>query len=354
MKQTTLFGILALFLLLLSACTPAAGNSVPTTSPGPTSTPQTTPTSIPSNFPSLVWLPLFHGSESHDGKVLTIRDGQGAFEPSPVDIGLLWDYAPLTGRIAFASHFWQGSDLSTTSVSDLWVYDYDSGKSELWWGDHVVRAAFSPVIDPNTSKQHLAVVLEDDSLTLFTGPNEYKTFSSDFSGYFSWSPDGRQLAYMKDGGLFIISVDDGQVKQLTKAVNNNVDGMGWSGDKPVWATEHQSIIYTKSPFEIARLDDSEAFTPRTTDGNLPEGERANTMLWSPEKRILVVEIEEMNFTKVWIYELSPDLKTIVTSDSFETEVASPVAAWWVPGESILLRNGEVWSISKKAILFTIQ
>lgn len=346
--KRAIFCILILSLLIPSACAP----SIETTSPNPAS--QTTPTLLSFKFPSLVWLPLFHGSESHENKVLAIRDGQGAFEPTPVDIGLFWDYSASSGRIAFGSHFWQSNADGTTSVSDLWVYDYASGESEMWWGDHVVRAAFSPVADPNTLKGYLAVVLEDDTLALFTGPNEYKTLSSDFSGYFSWSPDGTQLAYMKNGGLFIISVNDGGTKQLTHAVNNNIDGMGWSGDKPVWALEDQSIIYTKSPFEIARLDDSQVFTPRTADGTLPEGERANTMLWSPQKRKLVVEIEEMDVSRVWIYELSPDLKTIVASDSFETEVTSPVVAWWEPGESILLRNGEIWSIAQKAILLTIK
>lgn len=348
MKQFTLFGILFLSVLTLSSCAPLPGIYTPTPPA------ESTPTPAASKFPSLVWLPLFHSSESHENKVLTVRDRQGAFEPSPVEIGLFWDYSAVSGRIAFASHFWQAGSDGKTSVSDLWVYDYDSGKSEMWWSDHVVRAAFSPVVDPNTSKQYLAVVLEDDSLALFTGPNEFRILSSEFSHYFSWSPDGHQLAYMKEGGLFIVSINDGQTKQLTKAVHNNINGMGSSGDKPLWIPEYQSMTYTKSPFEIVRLDDSEAFTPRTTDGQLPEGEHADTMLWSAEKRMLVVETEDMNFTRVSIYELSADLKTIVTSDFFETEVTSPVAAWWVPGESILLRNGEVWSIAQKAIILTIQ
>jgi hypothetical protein len=346
MKQSTAFSILIPLLLTLSSCLPALEVFTPTPL-------DPTPTPAASKFPSLVWLPLFHSSVDHDDKVLTIRDGQGAFEPSPLDIGLLWDYTPLTGRIAFGSHFWQAGTDRKTSVSDLWVYDYDSGKSEMWWGDHVVRAAFSPVVDPNTSKQFLAVGLEDGTLALFTGPNEFRILSSEFSKSFSWSPDGGQLAYMKEGGLFIVSINDGQTKQLTKAIHNNINGMGWYGDKPLWIPEYQSMVYTKSPFEIVRLDDSEAFTPRTTDGQLPEGEHADTMLWSAEKRMLVVETQDMNFTRVAIYELSPDLKTIVTSDSFETEVTSPVAAWWVPGESILLRNGEVWSIAERAIIFTI-
>ncbi len=230
----------------------------------------------------------------------------------------------------------------------------DSGTSEMWWPDRVKSAAFSPVIDPNTSKQYLAAALGDGSLALFTGPNEFKTLSADVAWNFSWSPDGKSIAYLKNGGVFIISVDNGQTRQLTKSVTNNVDGKGTARDRPLWIPEYQSIVYTNAPFEIARLDDSEAFTPRTTDGQLPQGECATDLLWSPEKRMLVVEVEEMNTTKVWIYELSPDLKTIVTSDSFESEVTEPVAGWWVPGESILLRNGEVWSISQKAIIFTIQ
>lgn len=323
------------------------------TLPGATSTPQLAPDPV-LNWPALVWLPFAHSSESHDGKVLTIRSDQGAFEPAPVEIGMFWDYTPLTGRIVFASHFWQPAEDFSVSVSDLWVYDYVSGRTEKWWGDHIVRAAWSPVIDSNISKQYLAAALDDNSLALFTGPNEFRTLSSDSSSNFSWSPDGRWLAYLKNGGLFIIPVDGGEPRQLTEVVTQNAGGLGWIGDKPVWALEHQSIIYTKAPFEIARLDDSEVFIPRTADGNPPEGERAFNMLWSPEKRILVIETEELNAFRVWIYELSPDLKTITNSYSFDRIESEPLAAWWAPGESILLRNGDVWSIPEKAIILTIR
>jgi len=321
------------------------------TLPNATSTALAVPASEIPSWPSLVWLPFTHSSESHDGKVLAVRNGQGAFEPAPVPIGMFWDYTSLTGRIAFASHFWQPD--GGTSASDLWVYDYASGKSEMWQADHVVRAAWAPTGDASASNQYLAAALTDGSLRLFTGPNQFRTLSTDVSWYFSWSPDGQGLAYLKDGGLFVIPVDGGEPRQLTKVSTSNVGGLGWIGDKPVWALEQQAIIYTDAPFEIARLDDSEAFIPTTADGKPPEGERAFHMLWSSEKRILVVETEETNSFRVWIYELSPDLRTITKSDSFERFESEPVAAWWMPGESILLRNGEVWSIAARAVILTI-
>ena len=317
---------------------------------------ESAPASAPAqNYPDLVWLPFAHSSESHEGKLLTVRAGQGAFEASPVEIGMFWDYTPLTGRIAFASHFWQADEATgTTSVSDLWIYDYASGESEMWWGDHVLFAAWSPALDEANAQQYLAAALDDGSLALFTGPNEFRIVSSEATHHFSWSPDGRRLAYLKDGGLFLVSVDGSQPNQLTQVTTNNVDGQGWIEDRPVWALEHQAILYTKAPFEMALLDNSDVFTPHTADGTLPGGERAYHMLWSPENRMLVVETEELNGFRVWIYELSPDLRTILSTDSFERIESEPVAAWWVPGESILLRNGDVWSISEKTIIQMIR
>lgn len=350
--------------LLLVACSlgeviaPSPGPPGPvtpinqTTLPNATSTALAVPaTEIPS-WPSLVWLPFAHSSESHDGRVLAVRNGQGAFEPAPVAIGMFWDYTALTGRIAYASHFWQPD--AGTSASDLWIYDYASGKSEMWQADHVVNAGWSPARDAGASAQYLAAALSDGSLLLFTAPNQFRMLASDASAHFSWSPDGRSLAYLKEGGLFVIPVGGGEPRRLTSVSTNNVGGMGWIGDEPVWALEDRAIIYTNAPFEIARLDDSETFIPTTADGNPPEGERALHMLWSPEKRILVVETEETNSFRVWIYELSSDLRTITKSDSFERFVSDPVAAWWVPGESILLRTGEVWSIAERAVILTIR
>ncbi len=100
MKQNKVFTVFIFLQLILFACAPQ-GNAPSATAtdqtlvePTATLSPQTTPTLIPSNFPSLVWLPSFHSSEWHDDKVLTIRNGTGAFEPSPVDIKFFWDYTP--------------------------------------------------------------------------------------------------------------------------------------------------------------------------------------------------------------------------------------------------------------------
>jgi hypothetical protein len=53
------------------------------------------------------------------------------------------------------------------------------------------------------------------------------------------------------------------------------------------------------------------------------------------------------------YTLSPDLKTIISSYSFDRIEIEPLAAWWLPGESILLRTGEIWSISEKRVIDSI-
>ncbi|HET7143945.1 MAG TPA: hypothetical protein VFI68_08010, partial [Anaerolineales bacterium] len=115
-------------------------------------------------------------------------------------------------------------------------------------------------------------------------------------------------------------------------------------------SEPQALLYPKAPIEIAPMDGSNVFIPRFSDGALPVTERAFNILWSPEKHILAFEVEEMNQTAVWIYQLSPDLETIISSYSFYRIESYPIAAWWVPGESIVLRTGEIWSISEKIVV----
>lgn len=319
----------------------------PTNAPSPQSTP------TPLTVPSLVWLPWGLGIKAHVNNILTVRDDKVSFEQAPVDIGVFWDYTPLTSRVAYASQAQHADDRGGQwAVSDLWVYNYDTGKTEMWLPKNVARAAWSPTIDPKTSRQYLAAVLYHTTLVLLTSPADITTLSDNASILFSWSPDGRYIACIKNGGVSIITIDGGETRQIPNASIGSMDA-GWIGDKPIWMQEQQAIAYSKAPVEIATLNGSRVFTPKTLDNKSPVAERAGDILWSPQKRILVFNTEKMGGSTVWVYELSPDLETIISYYSFPQTDGGPLA-WWVSGESILLSSGKIWSISDKAMVNAVR
>src|SRR3972149_1760520 len=116
---------------------------------GATGTPEPQASAVPTSeiepaVPDLVWLPFSSGVDD-SRSVLVVRSNQVGFETSPVDFSLYWDYSGITGRLAYASEFWHAAEGSNRSVSDLWVYDYTSGKANQWVPDNVGRASWSPM-----------------------------------------------------------------------------------------------------------------------------------------------------------------------------------------------------------------
>ncbi|MCK6623721.1 MAG: hypothetical protein DPW09_02170 [Anaerolineae bacterium] len=312
----------------------------------PVPTVPTIPTKAAQPPPALVWLPYGSASRWFNQQLLTVRAGQLSREPTPVTFEIFWDYSPLSGRLAYASQQMHGDTMSNQrGVSDLWVYDYNSGRSELWLVDDVSRALWSPTPNPQTGLPPLAVALRGEILALVSGSHQLTILNENASSIFSWSPDGRWLAFTKGQAVFVTSVESGKTRQIAAGEDKG----GWVGEKPAWALEHQALIYAAEPFKIAKLDGSEAFTPVTATGEKLPGDRVQHMLWSPKQLRLVAYSETPmgGGQNVTVYQLSEDLRTVVYSYTLE-DVS--LVDWLVPDESIILDRGPVWSLTGNAPL----
>ena len=107
------------------------------------------------------------------------------------------------------------------------------------------------------------------------------------SRFFSWSPDGERLAFVRQlhpdltseaVGLFLVSRSGGEA---TKISDFAYQSGGWLGDKPVWAVGDQALIVADSPFRFVHLDGSGDIEPMTSNGEPVDGPRSDMMLWMP-------------------------------------------------------------------------
>ena len=146
---------------------PTSAEIIPTETPPPAVT-------IAPDVPELVSIGHLAPFAGPDIGVLTLKDGQLSLEPGPVYYEILWDYSPVSGRLAYSSEFFHGSESNNISVSDLWVYDYQSGNSEKWLGDNVARASWAPdgervtaaIYNPESEQIGLVLVSGPDQVEL--------------------------------------------------------------------------------------------------------------------------------------------------------------------------------------------
>lgn len=313
-------------------------------------------------FPEIVTIAHLTPFSSGDFGVLVLEDGQLSAEPSPVQFQIFWEYTPVTGRLAYSPEFVHGSDHNNVSVTSLWVYDYATGEPQMWLEDNVIRAAWSPdgervtaaVYNPDT---------EQIDLVFVSGPGQVELIAECASNLFSWSPEGTQLAYVNAiswsgvreacAGTYLVSFPEGftggdhQVERVSDFGSQKLLS-GWPVDKPVWALDQNALIYPDQPLWVVPLDGSPAFVPATPQGeepiNLP---RPFGSLWSSHLNQLIgnVDTGPAGFGGVWVYQLSEDLRRM---DNYYRIGDSPqgnnsdivLVAWWLPGESILVLDGD--------------
>jgi len=371
---------IGLVLLALAGCAPVGGGVeepadleqsatlTPVASEGrPTEVPEPGAPAAPTRegesgpaVPDLVWLPFSSGLDD-SRSVLVVRSNQVGLETSPVDFSLYWDYSGITGRLAYASEFWHAAEGSNRSVSDLWVYDYASGKANQWVPDNVGRASWSPMREGQAEPQRLAAAIYDTEhgrydLVLLDGPFQSQLLASCASPSFTWSPDGAQIAYTAysaEGagrapgecqGVFLVSVKDGLVTEISDQLA--LSG-GWIGDRPVWAEGQGALLFPgytpESIFWVVPLDGSGAYQPAMSP-SIGEQLPPSPMhaLWSASHRSLIGQTEGMTDPfGVWVYSFSEDLKTLEQAyrvDWGEYRHDLILVDWWVPGQSVLLRD----------------
>jgi hypothetical protein len=297
-----------------------------------------------------------------------IEDQTVSISESPVEFGLLWDYSPVSGRLAYASEFFHGSEppgnvWPNYSISDLWVYDYASGQSERWLSDYVNHALWSP-----DGERITASIFNPESnqldLVLVSGPDQVETVAQCASGLFSWSPNGDRLAYIVPAslvtgmpkectGTYLVSgMDRGeyQVERISnlgsEAVYNN-----FPGAPPFWAEAQNALIIPDTPFWVVPLDGSPPFVPQFPNGNgisLTDFMSPNLSLWNIEQRQLIIHDfgGRNGMGGVWVFELSADLRTIenyyrLGGPANDGNSDIMLVSWWKYGESILVADGDI-------------
>ena len=377
---------LSLFLLLITASILLSGCSTfevgIETIPPPTQIPAAQPTEtaeaiatepiatetepaiieVSPQFPELVTIAHLTPFGSGDFGVLVFEDGELNAEPSPVQFQIFWEYSPVTGRLAYSPEFVHSSDHNNIPVTSLWVYDYATGETQMWLEDNVIRAAWSPDGERVTAAVYNPETEQID-LVFVSGPGQVELIADCASNLFSWSPDGTRLAYVNAidwsgvkeacAGTYLVTFPNGltggdhQVERVSEFGSQKLLG-GHVDDKPIWALDQNALIYPDQPFWVVPLDGSPAFVPQTPAGeepmNLP---RPFGSLWSAHLNQLIgnVDTGPAGFGGVWVYQLSEDLRRMENYyriGDFPQGNNSDIVlvAWWLPGESILVLDGD--------------
>jgi hypothetical protein len=235
-------------------------------------------------------------------------------------------------------------------------------------------------VEGGTGGDRLTTALYDQErghlvLAFVDGPDEIEIIAECASTHYSWSPNNKELAYVnianREGvsetctGTFIYSAQDGSNRKVSNLGDEELLS-GNFDDAPLWAVEDGVLLFPDQPFWVIPPDGSPPFVPQAADGeepmNLP---RLNQHLWVPEFKLLIGNVEAMtdDFSGVWVYELSDDLRTI--ADRYRIEDVSDFSrayrliGWWEPGESLLMLTAPnefswwgipvVWSLAKQQI-----
>ena len=305
----------------------------PATFPPRPQPPTVAPSPVPSEVPALVWLPYATGNFGQS--VLMMEDGDIAHQEMPVEVEIYFDYK--AGWLAYGSYFWEPT-ADRQSVTDLHIYNFATGTDQLWAESNIGRVALSPANEIADQPTAVAAIHSGQGfdLVVMAGPDNNTLLVEDIDPYFSWSPDGEQIAYLKDGELFITAkADDSANPPIASGV---YAGGGWIGDAPLWLGSSGYLLYADNPFAIVAADGSETMVPLTEDGAVLQGPRPLAMLYSATNDQLIAESQGMFGSIVTIYQLGKGFKTAVPTQ--QTDDAQ-LAGWYEENESaIIVRGGE--------------
>jgi hypothetical protein len=281
--------------------------------------------------PELVWLPYATGD--YGQPVLMLEDGEIAPQPMPVEVEIFFDYE--AGWLAYGSTFWEPTT-DQQSVTDLYIYDFSTERNQVWASGNVGRAALSPV-NEISGQPNVAVAVHNGSgfdLVVKLGVDDNVPLVEDIAPYFSWSPDGSQIAYLRDGELFVTSSsEDSGNPPIASGV---YAGSGWIGDAPLWLGDSGYLLYADAPFTIVATDGSETIMPTAEDGTVLQGQRPLAMLYSATTSQLITELEGMFGSSVAVYEFGAGFETAVLIRQIDD---AQLAGWYEENKSVIIVSG---------------
>lgn len=106
------------------------------------------------------------------------------------------------------------------------------------------------------------------------------TLGGHMDGFSSWSPDGRQIAFMRDGRIFLVSPDGSGVKGLGSAAD------GWDVS-PVWQPDGKAVTFIRL-FPEARKSQIVSVDPATGAESVlvKSAEPMGYLAWAPDGKRL--------------------------------------------------------------------
>jgi hypothetical protein len=292
--------------------------------------PTAVPSPAPATVPALVWLPYATGNFGQP--VLMVEDGEMAPQPMPVEVELFFDYHD--GWLAYGSHFWEPT-ANQQSVTDLRLYSFATGE-ETVWAELVGRAAISP-LEMLGGPPAVAAASHNGQgfdLILLRGAENQTVLVEDIDPYFSWSPDGRRIAYLRNNELF---VTDAAAPSGNPPIASGVyANSSWIGDAPLWLGDSGYLLYADTPFTIVAADGSETIVPQDENGMELPGQRPYTMLYSTTTNQLIAEFEGMFGTNVAVYQFGDGFATAKLIEQIDD---AQLAGWYAANESVVIVSG---------------
>ncbi|MCP4419444.1 MAG: hypothetical protein GY805_22755 [Chloroflexi bacterium] len=308
--------------------TPTA--TIVSSTPRPPATATDLPTIAPPDVPALVWLPYATGN--YGQPVHMLEDTALTLQEMPVSVEIFFDYA--NGWLAYGSEFWAAT-ANQDSVTDLYLYNFATETDDLW-AEQVGRAALSPA---STSSEQVKVAVaihngQGFDLVLLLEPGNGVPLASNIDPFFSWSPNGRKIAYLRDGELFVTDAagDSGDLPIASRVYQNS----NWLGDAPLWLGDSGYLLYAAAPFTIVASDGSETFVPQAEDGSTLLEQRPFTMLYSTIHNQLIAESEGMFGSNVTLYQFGDGFATAVVVEQIED---AQLAGWYEEDKSVVIISG---------------
>ncbi len=289
---------------------------------------------------------------SANGGLLTGSDGVFVKQEYPPEYGFYWDYNVASELLAYAAEEWHSATESSWSVSDFWSYDYQKNVAIRWWSSDVGRVLWDPSSNSIDARAALIVFNADNgdfSLGIANRPGRLKILVDHVGYAFSWSPDGAEIAFVRqsiDPGIYVLDTNQAHVRKVS---DFSYGSNRWIFDQPLWILDKNLLVVADNdsrPLLFVDLHGKSEFVPTTPDGRIIPGPRPNKMLWSSYSNQLVISGDSGTIVETWVHSLTNNMRVVQKSVNLGDAL---LAGWWEYGESVILirRNGtEIYTLSK--------
>jgi hypothetical protein len=169
------------------------------------------------------------------------------------------------------------------------------------------------------------------------GSEEWVILNKDVDPFYSWSPDGEQIAFVRHGELFVTTLDGVESPALTKDMYQQ---SSWVGDAPLWLLDYDLLAYADFPVTFVSLDGVEVYEPISAEGDVMDvNKRPFAMLWSNSQQQLIMQYEGLYGSAVQILQFVDDIYTI--TEVYDLGEGNQLVGWYEGDENvIILQNGE--------------